>query len=126
MRTNKPTLIGHNVAFDLARMRRLFTDHRKDPAKCFAMNSGEFLSICTLQTAVRKMRRPPLNYDGAANLTALCAHFGIPLLNAHGAMADTEATMRLYEALQTPMSAEKPGSDFAEKPKVKKRKPFQI
>lgn len=125
-RTSKPTLVGHNAAFDIARMRRVLSNNRKDPAKVFATNSGEFVYLDTLQMARVALEAPGSDYDGAYNLTALCGHYGIPLFNAHGAMADTEATMRLFEALRLPPGKAEAEAGFTPKPKVKKRKPFQI
>lgn len=126
-RTSKPTLCGHNVAFDLARIRKMYLDAKKDPFSLFASNSGEFTSVCTLQTSRMVLEYSDSEYDSGYSLGALCSHFGIPLFNAHGAMADTVATMKLFEILRTDASkTQTSNSEFTEKPKVKKRGNFQI
>lgn len=126
-RTSKPTLCGHNVGFDLARIRKMHSDANKDPFKLFASNSGEFTSVCTLQLSRIVLEYTDSEYDGGYSLGALCSHFGIPLFNAHGAMADTVATMKIFEILRTDASkTQTENSDFTEKPKVKKRANFQI
>ena len=33
------------------------------------------------------------------NLAALCAHYHIPVVNAHRALADSRMTMQVYECL---------------------------
>jgi ATP-dependent DNA helicase DinG len=75
------TLLGHNVAFDLAffRKQRMWADQD---------------SVDTYELASALLPRAP-----RYNLGALCAHLGIPASPSHRAMDDAFAAFALYRAL---------------------------
>lgn len=80
-------IIGHNVDFDLK-----FIAHEFGKKKIDILWKGSYLD--TLQMAREAQLATENN-----QLSTLCAYFGIPLLNAHSAMADVMATARLFQAL---------------------------
>jgi ATP-dependent DNA helicase DinG len=75
------TLLGHNVAFDLAffRKQRMWADQD---------------SVDTYELASALLPRAP-----RYNLGALCAHLGIPASPSHRALDDAFAAFALYRAL---------------------------
>lgn len=75
-------IVGHNVQFDI---RILEGEYKKEVA---APDFG--VSLDTLQLAKSLSLHLP-----SYRLGALCEHFGIPLKDAHTAMADTIATAKL-------------------------------
>lgn len=80
-------IIGQNVEFDLK-----FIAHEFGKKDIEILWKGTYLD--TLQMA-KEAQLPTVNNQ----LSTLCAHFGIPLLDAHSAMADVMATARLFQAL---------------------------
>jgi DNA polymerase-3 subunit epsilon len=80
-------IIGHNVEFDLR-----FIAHEFGKKKIDMPWKGTYLD--TLQMA--KEAQLPTDSN---QLSTLCAHFDIPLLHAHSAMADVMATAELFQSL---------------------------
>ncbi len=90
----KFTLAAHNAKFDHGFLYMWFCRYglRTDYLMYFRPNYR-----CT-----EKRARDRANYLGVKrfNLKALCKHFSIPLLKAHTALCDTEATVKLDEYLE--------------------------
>jgi DNA polymerase-3 subunit epsilon len=60
-----------------------------------------FRTLCTYQRALHHFHeRPDLPKPENFKLEGLCRYFGIPLSNAHDAMADCRATLNMYRALR--------------------------
>jgi DNA polymerase III subunit epsilon len=78
-------LVAHNVAFDLpfiaAELARAGTE------------MPDVQTVCTLEASRRQLTL------ASNKLASVCAHFGIPLTNAHSALADAEATAAACYAL---------------------------
>ena len=77
--------------------------------------SGEFLPaaysvLCTLQRSLWYFQENP-HAERPANLKlgTLAQHFGIELDNAHDALADVRATVKLYKALTLTDSSDDDG-----------------
>lgn len=82
---NGRVIVGHNTRFDIGMLEVEYSLEQSHP------DFGYHLD--TLQIAKNAIRVP--NYK----LGTLCEHFGIPLLDAHQASADTLATAHLLRAL---------------------------
>lgn len=80
-------IIGHNVDFDLR-----FIAHEFAKKKIDILWRGSYLD--TLHMAKEAQLVIENN-----QLSTLCSHFGIPLLDAHSAMADVMATAKLFQSL---------------------------
>jgi len=83
-------MVGHNVAFDDAFLRKAFEDEG-------IRNTMHYHKIDTISLAFA------LLYDNPKvqkfSLQALCEHFGIDNKNAHTALSDARATFELYKRL---------------------------
>jgi DNA polymerase-3 subunit epsilon len=87
-------LVAHNLAFDAA-----FLDAEQRPSL-----RGATGGLCTIQLSQAVLHRPA----GGWSLGALCNEVGVPLDDAHRALADARATAGLLEALLTEVPA-RPG-----------------
>ncbi|WP_159449564.1 exonuclease domain-containing protein [Demequina sp. NBRC 110057] len=81
------TIVAHNAAFDV---RFLAAEYSRAG---FAVNLTPADAVCTMQLA-REVGIPP-------KLGEACRHVGIPLNDAHAALADAEATARLFASYRT-------------------------
>lgn len=86
----KPVIAGHNVSFDVGFIDELFKFHKTDLSTYVSSNNGVVEMIDTMKLA--QMANFPKH-----NLTAVCEHFEIELINAHRAMNDVEATAQALE-----------------------------
>lgn len=91
------SLAGQNVKFDIDHFYRLF---------CRTANYGSYAvrfdsnSICTLRMA-KEIFKNKRNKPKSNKLGDLCDYFDIKLDNAHDALADIEATIKLYDKLSS-------------------------
>ena len=92
---SRPMVCGHNVAFDLAFMRRLYTMVGRDVPSCF---SHRTLDTHTLMWSLIATGRLPDHVRGS---DAAFAHFDIepPAHLRHTALGDAVATRDLLEGL---------------------------
>lgn len=86
----RPVMVAHNSPFDIGFISAFFKANN-DSIWNYIMGQ----QICT-QLECKK-----LDILGKLNLGACCEHFGITLVNAHRAIADTEATVKLLIAIIT-------------------------
>jgi len=91
----RPMVCGHNVAFDLAFMRRLYTMAGRTVPSCF---SHRTLDTHTLMWSLIAVGRLPAHVTGS---DAAFAHFDIapPAELRHTALGDAVATRDLLEQL---------------------------
>ncbi len=92
---SRPMICGHNVAFDLAYMRRLYTLAHRPVPQCFTHRT---LDTHTLLWSLIRMGTLP---DGLQSSDAAFAHFDIapPEHLRHTALGDAVATRDLLENL---------------------------
>lgn len=93
--TGRPMLAGHNVGFDIRMLGELF---RLNEDNLFNYVADERIDTLTLS---KKRWETEIKSDdiGTFNLMKCCERYGIPLLDAHGAMPDVKATTKLVKAL---------------------------
>lgn len=96
-RTHKPykvaQLVGHNAAsFDGPFIQNGYRTHG-------LFLPAAFTVLDTLQRALWHFHERPECRPENFKLATLCKHFGVPLDNAHDALADVRATVGLYRAL---------------------------
>ncbi|WP_430867193.1 exonuclease domain-containing protein [Demequina aurantiaca] len=77
-------IVAHNSVFDTA---FLVAEYARAG---WPLNLTPDMTLCTMRLAGV--------YGAPAKLSACCAHFGVPLTNAHAALADAEATASLLAA----------------------------
>jgi DNA polymerase III alpha subunit (gram-positive type) len=87
---NKPLLAGHNVTFDIAFLSRAFDFCRKDLSEYVHSNNKIITYLDTLP-----LSRIRFSQKGKFRLGLVCERFGIELNDAHGAMNDVVATMKV-------------------------------
>lgn len=121
---SKPTLVGHNVPFDIGMLRALFSYNKADLSQFLHSNNGEIYYEDTQRMMMRCF--PDL---GRYNLGNCCEYLEVPLYDAHGAVGDTEATVLLYKKLLNKMKSGKDGDNIQSDPKAgklrhNKEKPF--
>lgn len=87
---NKPTLVGHNVAFDLAFLRYAFNFCGENLADYVHSNQDEISIIDTMKLAEMFWR------EDVRNLQHCCKKIGINHIDAHRAMNDVVATWKLF------------------------------
>ena len=90
----RPIIVGHNVGFDLGFLRALGV-------------KGYLRQICTMQMS--EIHDVLLGGESRRSLVALCARLGISHPNPHDAMADVQATLKLFRALSTNLAL---GNEF--------------
>ena len=90
------TLIGHNVQFDKKKLYELFcrTAHYSSFVTRFRVKH-----ICTMKMAKELFKYKKIKPEGFS-LSKLCKFFNISLINAHSALPDIQATIKLYEELK--------------------------
>lgn len=89
--------VGHNVSFDVAFLRALFTAHS---SRAMYDKYFSYHSVCTLGSSILFDIAKNGKKEGAYNLGKLCARFGISLgENAHDAKADIRATIEIFRYL---------------------------
>ena len=81
--TQDRIIVAHNVRFDMTALAHEFA------------RTGMVFERSTLCT--ERLARRLLPQLGHYNLASLCRYFGIPLVNAHRALADAEATAELLK-----------------------------
>lgn len=90
------TIVAHNAKFDKEKIYQLF---------CRTANYGAFVTrfrvkhICTMEMA-KALFKNKRNKPEGFSLKKLCSYFDIELNNAHSALPDIEATVKLYEELK--------------------------
>jgi DNA polymerase-3 subunit epsilon len=95
------TVVAHNAVFDKGFVASEFFR--------IGIRLPEFPTICTLNLAAE--------IDGSIpsrRLVMLCNHFGIPLMNAHSAYADAEATAKLLRVFSNKLGGWEKLEDFIE------------
>lgn len=90
--SDKAAVGGYNVAFDLNFLSWWF----KKSGEKYGLGSFTDYTILDAAPLARQMRY--LQYRNFRNtkLSTLCEYYEIPLDNAHNAMADADASMKLY------------------------------
>ena len=86
----RPIMVAHNSPFDIG-----FT------AAFFKANNDNIWNYIMGQQICTQLECKKLDILGKLNLAKCCEHFGITLVNAHRAIADTEATVKLLIAIIT-------------------------
>lgn len=121
---NKPTIVAHNAPFDVSWMMWIFNNQKKDISKVFETQNSVVGYICTQRMFASYVSNPNIKYEGGKSLSAMAGFFDVSLLNAHGAMADSIATLKCWEKMNS-SSFEKEVSTTTKNLK-KKRNHFQI
>jgi len=94
--------LGHNVKFDIGFLRSLFRRHdSSDLGRHLSHHSIDTVGIALFFDMVLFGKK-----SGAYSLGALCERFGIPLENAHDALADIHATIALFQYLYTQLGGQ--------------------
>ena len=91
----KIRVAGHNIAFDIEFLRRLFKTEDKDLEKVISYKTVDTYSI--LQYLIHKGK---LSF-GITSSTKAFDYFGIAVKGRHTALGDAMATMELYNKLLT-------------------------
>ena len=98
---------GHNVSFDISFLNLMFQHGKKEFSKYIASNNGEIDRICTMRLAALKWDGQLKSVDAQSyKLGVCCKRAGIKLVDAHGAMADVRATIKLLKHFQLSMQGE--------------------
>lgn len=121
---SKPTLVGHNVPFDIGMLRALFKFNNSNLSDFLHSNNDEIYYEDTQRMMMRCF--PDL---GRYNLGNCCEKLEVPLHDAHGAIGDTEATVLLYKKILSKMRSGKQNDNIEYDPKAGKvrhnqEKPF--
>jgi DNA polymerase III epsilon subunit-like protein len=99
-KSGNPILAGHNVGFDIGFLYELFKFHKK--------RLSDFVSQERIDTLIDSRRRwkGNLKSDDVSNfnLKSCCRRYNIDLVDAHGAMQDTKATLQLMIKLNNDFS----------------------
>lgn len=90
--SDKAAIGGYNVTFDLQFLTWWF----KKAGEKYGLGSFTDYTIIDAAPLARQMRR--LGYRDFQNtkLATICEYYSIPLQNAHNAMSDADASMRVY------------------------------
>jgi DNA polymerase-3 subunit epsilon len=91
---HKPILCGHNVVFDVAFLRYLFSLVREDLSNYVLSNNGEIIVWDTMQMATILWSN---DESAKFNLGACCERAGLGNFLAHSALADTKTTAELLK-----------------------------
>lgn len=87
----KPILIGHNTQFDIKFLEQLYKFLDKDLYEYI-----DKYFVCTMKQQ-QNIELSSRNFEKTRfTLTACCERMGVKLHSAHGAMADVEATKKLF------------------------------
>lgn len=97
----KPEILGHNVPFDIAFAKACFTFCSKNFSDYFSDNNGEINYYDTIKLARLKWPKFSNDEDNKYRLGSCCERMGIILTDAHGAMADTVATLKLFRGFSS-------------------------
>ena len=86
-------LAGYNAAvFDAPRLQKLYSDHG-------LFLPADYRILDTFQLAMWFFEKYPEGKPESLKLSSMCEYFGVPLDNAHDALADVIATAKLTEKL---------------------------
>lgn len=89
--------LGHNVPFDLAFLKTLFTRHDSSEfGKFFSYHCLDTVSVSLFFDMVLFGKK-----GATQKLVGICERFGITLNNAHDALADVEATIAVFKYFYT-------------------------
>lgn len=113
--SNKPTMIGHNVSFDIGFLKSLFERCKKDLMKYIQPTSLDTLA----------MTRIAYPESSSYKLKNICKEVGINLKNAHNAMPDVIATTKLFTLMSNQMR-QTVGATSVEDKVTKRRDKFQF
>ncbi len=115
---NRSILVGHNIVFDLGFIEYLFQSCKQDVYGYFSK-----MPECTM-----KLSKIFNKNAKSLKLGDCCAEVGITIVNAHTAMADTDATAKLfrYYALKLQGVEPKAGKVITTEVKEKSRVKFQF
>jgi len=95
---HKPIIVGHNVVYDIPFIQHIFDLDKKDLGKFCAGwkdHKGTFHPLFEDTMSLSKRKWP---VEGMKhNLGALCERLGVDLFDAHGALADTVATLECFK-----------------------------
>ena len=86
-------VVGMNLRYDLTVIDRLFREFNGGEGLYDIGWEGNVIDALVLDRAMDKYRK------GKRNLTALCAHYGVTLTDAHSAAADTIASVEVVLAI---------------------------
>jgi DNA polymerase-3 subunit epsilon len=89
------SLSGHNVAFDAENLYKLFCRNGEYGAYINRFRPG---GVCTLSLC-KRVFKGKRNSPNKFGLSSLCKFFDIELLNAHSALCDVLATIKVYEKI---------------------------
>lgn len=93
----RPEILGHNVPFDIAFLKMAFALAGEDLVDIFGNNNGEIDYHDTIKLARLKWPKFKSDEDNKYRLISCCERMGIVLHDAHGAMADVVATLKLFK-----------------------------
>jgi DNA polymerase III subunit alpha, Gram-positive type len=102
----KPELVGHNVPFDIAFMTVGLAFSGLELSDLFGNNNGIVDYHDTIKLARLRWPKFKSDEDSKYRLISCCERMGITLHDAHGAMADTVATLKLFKAFSGVLSSE--------------------
>lgn len=102
----KPEVLGHNVPFDIAFLKRAYAYQGLELSDIFGNNNGEIDYHDTIKLARIKWSKFKSDEDSKYKLGSCCERMGITLHDAHGAMADVVATWKLFKAFSINLSNE--------------------
>lgn len=99
---HKPVIVGHNVTYDIPFIQHLFDLGKQDLGKYLSGwkdHKGTFHPhfVDTMWLSRKKWAEEGMKH----NLGALCERLGVDLFDAHGALADTVATLECFKKLTT-------------------------
>jgi DNA polymerase-3 subunit epsilon len=120
---NKPILCGHNVKFDVAFLRVLFTIHGENLSEHVLANNGEIIVWDTQQMAGQLWNT---NGDGKYNLGACCERAGLGNFLAHSALADVKVTAELLRYFLSTFRGGGQQEAKPQEPKAKRRSKIDV
>lgn len=95
-RFNRPILVGHNVAFDVAFLTTMFSHAGKNLHEYVQSNNKVIVYVDTLPLSKFVWAKVAKD-DSSLNLTSCSKRIGIDLVDAHGAANDVKATISLMQ-----------------------------
>jgi DNA polymerase III alpha subunit (gram-positive type) len=117
-----PVLVGHNVKFDIKFMKFLFKSEGQD---LFEYISEDY--FCTNRMSYLAWKNQLKSDDvQSLKLGVCCERAGIKLIDAHGAMADVNATTDLFKYFCNKISASGVEKEVEEEISNKTRKFYQF